>query len=335
MPTTVKVMGGTFKISTFSKQEPFIDGTTRVSIYGAQMDLRFTPTKDLDATEVHLVQTIKDYYTDKTAYLSLKQQNLGFLDRLVASGTYEGIGIDMEFMSPIDAHLKRIVADRSSWLTSAIRTESNSIVESVLRAQQDVDEVIKAKTPKFGNGKNPGVVTSIDPRYAQQRLSGHVKPYATEASSGTAGWAAVRGSLSADWSPAAAALRDAPATTGGGSVAGMDFEVAALAEGGTMGARFVGSVSWGWRIDKSSVALYGLTKSSDDQASDAFFAASAHFNSMTLPSQASALPRMTLPSKVSSGELSERGYAPFEMDEGAGTSGRWERRGGMLILHDV
>ena len=303
--TTIDVPGGKF-ITDDSFYAPFAspdDG----GMVGAQMTLFFVPKADLDATEVHLVQTVKDLYReeDQDAYDLIHQGNTGFTVRIIQVGEHKGVGIDMEFHGPYDDHLKKVMRARERPLLDLIETNQDAVeFVGALERQQTRDQIFRSatqvSTPSIGAlVKNKTYITSLDPRYAQQRLSLHVPAYVKQTTEGTTGWGAVRSdpvARTANWTPGwrasgwgpsaarggAAALRDLPSVPVASVVTGMVFEVAVLAEGGS-GTRFVGSVSWGWEREPLARAsdVSALAKVADS-ASAAFFAAATHFNSATV-----------------------------------------------------
>ena len=261
----IQVSGGKFRPRADKDYVADNEGNMR----GAKMTLLFQPKTGLGAREVHLVQTVKDIISDQGTYDQLHQGNIGFGDRQVPNGEHKGWGVDMEFYQPLEegGQSGKIIADRATKLNKTDLTHKRQI---------DADK-------KTMNSRVSGVkpLNSLDPRYAQQRLGPSVPVYAKKTDSMTTGWSATRESEKKAWSPTTAAVRDNPKSPVGGGVSGMDFEVAALAEGGSAGAKFVGSVTWGWSLDETGVSkVKPLELKDQGQASEAFFAAAAHFNSM-------------------------------------------------------
>jgi hypothetical protein len=263
----IPVSGGKFRPRT---DDDYV-ADNEDNMRGAKMTLLFQPSTNLGALEVHLVQTVKDIISDQNVYDQLHQGNVGFGDRQIPEGEHQGWGIDMEFYQPLEegGQSGKIIEDRKSKL------DPN---DPVHKRQIEADK--KTMRSRI-SGVKP--LNSLDPRYAQQRLGPSVPVYSKKTDSMTTGWSATRETEKKAWSPTTAAVRDNPKAPVGGGISGMEFEVAALAEGGTGGAKFVGSVTWGWSLGENGKSkVKPLELKDQGQASEAFFAAAAHFNKMAV-----------------------------------------------------
>lgn len=311
--------------------------------YGAEMDLRFVPGQDVQgwATEIHLVQTVRDIIGDQQVYDQLHQGNAGFNARKVPDGHHAGWGIDMEPYGKGDGQFTKILAARNGLLPAIAQNAPDNTIATLITYQDALDAVMRGRFRSFKRGNNGEIVTSLDPRYAQQRLSPHVPPYAAAANEQTTGWACARPDTLSAWTPKEACLRDAPQVGAYQGVAGMEFEVAALAE--TDGrSEFVGSVVWSWSFEPRGVTVAGPTLKSHESASNAFFSAADYFNQLPLPepydntqniAQGVVFQAMTLPLNHDPNATDE---LEFEDDfHGGRRAGSWRRAGNKIIVYGV
>ncbi|MBU3028521.1 hypothetical protein [Paracoccus marinaquae] len=303
----VKVSGGVFKDDQY---EPYKDGSTTVGLGGAAAaatsvgasmgKLSFTPSPDLDAQEVHLVQIVRERRGAAPVDPGERQGNLGFGERQVPKGDHAGWGIDAETHAPASLGLFRIGEARKGH-------------------PEAYDKLVDDLYHKRRSDQPAVPLTSRDPRYAQQRLSAATPAYAPSSppTTGHTGYAAVRaggetvvtkqtakgfekvklqdahGAPLLKWVPPAAVLRDQPAAPIASNLLGMEFEVTALATGGAMNDKYLGSVSWGWTraVGGREAKLLPLSLVSMGDPSAAFAAAAEHWNALTVE----GAPLMPLP----------------------------------------
>lgn len=170
-------------------------------------------------------------------------------------------------------------------------TDAQSLAEiATLTEQIRVDTL--AKSPTNFNAAKP--LTSLDPRYAQQRQGEITPAYALDlgttrvkdAAKQTTGWAATRNATTDKWKQPAV-IRDRPSVGTPDVIDGMDFEVAALGQGPGVPTEFLGSVTWGWRMNRTGPKPRAETREialADQQtASGAFQTAVQHFNQIQVP----------------------------------------------------
>ncbi|MGY0234437.1 hypothetical protein [Longispora urticae] len=304
----VEILGGT--ITT----DPYLPDTGQAP--GAKMVLVFKPNvvrcKAIDPNgtpwHFHLIQIVRD----TVAGIGVGAQgNVGFRDRSVTAGPSAGWALDMEWQAQGDASYRAISEARAETLRSRIAalpaliqagdpTGALAAELAACQAQQSLDAF---KVSHAGRAK-AAAVTSLDPRYAQQRISEHV-PLFTTRTEGTGGNALVLPSPYAVGVTARATLRDNPSTPVAFDLLGMDFETAVLFEYGQPGARqsrYVGSVRWGWSrsANKTDVTLVPLAEVSNAGVSAHFTAAVTLWNGLTVadPRNAPArLPVMTIPTQ--------------------------------------
>lgn len=292
----VEVNGGAFYDENYAP----VTGSGNV---GARMALEFQPNTfwlkknvpgcDGTVLEFHLVQIVREIRESAAASSShTAEGNVGFGDRQVPDGPHQGWGVDVDWQAGSDEGYLKIASARKSFLETKIRDcdekiKAGSDPDGSLARQLDtftwqlaIDTTkVNKQSGKAGRGK---VLTSLDPRYAQQRISLDV-PLFTSREGQSAGNAAV---LSPPYPmPLRASLRDAPAMPVNEPILGMEFEVAALLEYGppeSRRSRYLGSVKWKWQRSpqKSDVKLDPLALVSASGVSEAFKAAVAKWNQL-------------------------------------------------------
>jgi hypothetical protein len=230
---------------------------------------------------------------------------VGYGARTVPAGQHAGWGIDVDWQAARDEGYMKIAAARKQFLVAEIArlTPIAQRTPAEDRELGDLTWQLQVDTAKLTTHRPKGtVLTSLDPRYAQQRVSESV-PLFTIREPSSAGNAAVY-TLPGRKFLENATLRDAPAVPIGDPMLGMEFEAAALLEHGPQNQRvatYLGSVKWGWvrSAGKSDIKLTPLAKVSDDGVSAAFTAAVTHWNQLTVSDplglQAGQLPVMQIP----------------------------------------
>jgi len=268
MPVNVEY--GSFYDTLYQK---YLDREEKKTTVGAKMVLDFQPTlykvKKLvtGVAEFNLVQIVKEIIGPGG---EARQGNAGYLQRKAANDW----AIDMDWQSEWKGGYQAIANARKSDLEQG---QANAD----FKWQLDVDQVIET-SKKAGT-----VLTSLDPRYAQQRISQSIPPFTTK-SEGTGGNALV---LTPDYKfpPAGnrASLRDNPSVPIDCNVIGMNFQVAVLLDYGeatSRQSRYLGSVSWGWQRPSGmgDVQIRELEQVDPSGASQEFLAAAAHWNALTV-----------------------------------------------------
>ncbi|GIG63509.1 hypothetical protein Lfu02_78810 [Longispora fulva] len=305
----VEILGGTMTT------DPYVPDTG-AGVVGAKMALIFKPhvarckAIDPNGTEwhFHLVQVVRDTVVGPGLGA---QGNVGFRDRSVANGPSAGWGLDMEWQAQGDASYRTIVEARAGALRNRIAAlpaliqagdPSGALAAELAdcQAQQALDTL---KATPAGRAK-AAAVTSLDPRYAQQRISELIPLFTTKVEN-TGGNALILPAPYTVGINARATLRDNPSSPVAANVLGMDFETAVLFEYGQPGARhsrYVGSVRWGWSrtAGKSDVQLVPLAEVSNAGVSADFTAAVTLWNGLTVPDPRNApaqLPVMVIPTQ--------------------------------------
>jgi hypothetical protein len=309
----VDVTGGAFKDERY---EP----TTGSSV-GAKMSLAFQPSLyklkrafvgvEANPMHIHLIQIVREIHQPQQVPAQVgaqaQQGNVGYGARTVAGGPHAGWGIDVDWQAARDEGYVKIAGARKQFLETEI-ARLTQIQQRSAPEQRQLDDLtwqLQVDTAKLTTNRVKGsVLTSLDPRYAQQRVSESVPLFATLEQSESAGNAAVFTPGAGASFGANATLRDAPAVPITDPMLGMEFEVAALLEHGPQNARaatYLGSVKWGWvrTVGKSNITLTPLTKVTEQGVSAAFTAAVTHWNQLRvsdpLALQAGALPVMQIP----------------------------------------
>jgi hypothetical protein len=289
----VEVAGGTFNDELYQVQRG--DGAV-----GARMALTLKPNPAFlreipDATHgpivIDLVQIARELRESDAGPDDGVQRKVGNRERQVPIGPHRGWGVDVDWQAAWDSGYQKIAAARRSYLEEHIAQLDEAIASGdssgkarveMLRWQLAVDRL---KGDDGAGRKAAGkALTSLDPRYGQQRVGAEIPVHTTQAAQ-QAGNAVVleqpyRGSQRVG-------LRDAPSVPVTSGVLGMDFEVAVLLEYGPQEARrtrFAGSVRWGWRRPPrgGDVALAPLGLVSRTGISEAFRTAAAHWNTLTV-----------------------------------------------------
>jgi hypothetical protein len=125
-----------------------------------------------------------------------------------------------------------------------------------------------------GNYGNPLYATSAP------GATDTLKDTATVAAWGQHGWHYMDGTTPKHQK---AILKDGPTLPGRGNNSGQEFETAALAVEGTQSGTYMGSVSWGWRVDGSGTfTKMPLTLKSKGTPSAAFVAAATQWNTTSV-----------------------------------------------------
>jgi hypothetical protein len=308
----VDVTGGAFKDERY---EP----TTGSSV-GAKMSLGFQPSlyklknsfpgADSNPMEIHLVQIVREIHGPRQQPPAqvgalVQQGNVGYGARTVPAGQHAGWGIDVDWQAARDEGYMKIAAARKQFLVAEIArlTQIAQRTAAEDRQLRDLTWQLQVDTAKLTTHRTKGtVLTSLDPRYAQQRVSESVPLFTTreENSAGNAAVYTLQGRKFLE----NATLRDAPAVPIGDPILGMEFEAAALLEHGPQNQRlatYLGSVKWGWvrSAGKSDIKLTPLAKVTDNGVSAAFTAAVTHWNQLTVSDplglQAGQLPVMQIP----------------------------------------
>jgi hypothetical protein len=286
----VDISGGTF---TTERYHTYADegqvGATMVAIFKPNA----VRGKQIDAVNewhFHLIQIVRD----TVAGVGLGAQgNVGFRDRSVPGGNSAGWGVDMEWMAKTDDAYRSILAARSGYLTNRVGalpalilagdpTGSLAAELAALQAQLGLDAF---KVSANGRAKSTAI-TSLDPRYAQQRIAEAVPLFSAKAAQ-TGGNALVLRSPYTVGIDARATLRDNPNVPVGSDLIGMEFEIAVLFEYGPAGgrlSRYLGSVSWGWTRTngRSDVVLAPLAQVSNAGVSQAYTDSVNHWNGLTV-----------------------------------------------------
>jgi hypothetical protein len=259
---------GTFHATVYDR---YINREVTPTTVGAVMVLGFQPKKFklkgmlTGRVEFHLVQAVREV-TGLGG--NARQGNAGYLARVAPNGW----AIDMDWQAKWDAGYQAIAAAR--------RRELEDGEGDPYQWQLEVDR--ETERARLGGT----VLTSLDPRYAQQRVSGMI-PLFTTMTERTSGNALVLMPPQHAIPPGnnRATLRDNPSVPVDCNVTGMEFQVAVLLEYGEPAARqqrYLGSVSWGWfRTDgMGDVQLHQLQQVDPTGASQEFLAAVAHWNAL-------------------------------------------------------
>lgn len=294
----VKVKGGEFATETY-----VVEKSSQV---GAAIALSFAPapTKDLlailagrnvDASvavplELHLVQIVREVPDDTSSTGERAADgNIGHQSRLVPDGPAKGWGVDAEWIVEGGPAYAVIAKDRAAWLQGEIKrlaaiAEPSDTEQKLLATLMWQSAIDAAKTapPKT---RKPKALSSLDPRYAQQRISPDIIPFTkrgTERAGNAAVIAAAGAKIGMESRPQ---LRDNPSVPIKTPILGMQFQVAALLDYGVAerrGSVYLGSVSWGWKRSSggSDVKLDPLTLLSADGISAEFAAAVSHWNNI-------------------------------------------------------
>jgi hypothetical protein len=310
----VDVTGGAFKDDRY---EP----ATGASV-GARMSLVFQPSlyklrsafpgADAHPMEIHLIQIVREIHQPQQQPLAqagapVQQGNVGYGARTVAAGQHMGWGIDVDWQAGRDEGYIKIAAARKQFLEGEIArltqiahptaAEDGQLRDLTWQLQVDTAKLTSNRTKMKGT-----VLTSLDPRYAQQRISESVPLFTTREES-SAGNASVYTPLGKGFL-ANATMRDAPSVPIAHPMLGMEFETAALLERGPQNQRvatYLGSVKWGWvrSAGQGDIKLTPLAKVADNGVSAAFTAAVTHWNQLTVTDplglRAGQLPVMQIP----------------------------------------
>jgi hypothetical protein len=198
-----------------------------------------------------------------------------------------GWGIDMDWAVASDEGFRKIAEARKGALQARIGALTNSVVPLTAAETQELadSQRTQAIDTSQTKGKLSGPITSVDPRYAQQRLSADMprfSQYHSQQSNGNAFVWDGNGPFPAD---RFARLRDAPGTPTTTTMTGMQFEVAALLDRPGHASVWLGSVSWGWRRGPNPTAKPALDPFAIVNAvgiSQTFLDAIQHWNVQTV-----------------------------------------------------
>jgi hypothetical protein len=264
----------------------FYDERYEKKTAGAAMVLAFEPNvsacktlinSGTDVMEFHLIQIVKETPDGTQPPPGIKQGNEGYGVRRSTSGW----AVDIDWQAALDGGYKAIAGARKKEL------EDNSNNWD-FKWQLDIDNA-KEKQRSAGT-----VLTSLDPRYAQQRIAPSI-PLFTIKTEQTNGNALVLQPPDYKWPRdfhgsgvvKRASLRDAPSVPLLSDVIGMGFEVAVLLDFVTNDvrhSRYLGSVKWGWTRSsgKSDTTLQPLAPVHKSGVSDQFSEAVKHWNGLTV-----------------------------------------------------
>lgn len=269
---------------------------------GAKMSLEFQPAafkikKVVNdyvagtAAEFHLVQIVREVGRASHAIAG----NIGYAERCVPAGPHAGWAIDVDVIATAKSAglgYQPIAAARRAELTNPSPAVANDY-----QAQLAVDDAVVQKNLPTGS-----ILSSLDFRYAQQRLTPTIPLFLTK-QEGTTGNAL----RMIDWaSPAVgqnrATLRDNPSAPLANTLLGMDFQTAVLLQYQTAAGprnRYIAVVSWGWKrsAGKSDVTLADIALLQEDGLTPEFDAARVHWNTLTVadPAHPAAAHRAVIP----------------------------------------
>jgi hypothetical protein len=250
---------------------------------GAVMSLEFTPSvskckriagADGQDWTIHLIQIVHEIPDPNPATGVAAQGNAGYAARVAANGW----AVDMEWQAPCDDGYQKIAAARLTALQGQNAPAS-------FTWQLAVDNY--KKTHKLAGN----ALTSLDPRYAQQRIAADIPLYIEQGGMGTNGSALIL-ETGKSYKPAGplgtrsvAVLRDNPGTPRTAAVLGMQFQVAALMEYGAGQHSYLGSVSWGYQRSsgQNDVQLIPLAQQTANGVSADYTTAVTHWSALTVP----------------------------------------------------
>jgi hypothetical protein len=294
---SIDVSGGQF-IAEAGGYKPYSSGGK----VGAEMSLRFKPLlgKLLTALGVatraaigpcaiDLIQIVREIHPAGGPLAAVAGQGLGYAARMVPVGLSQGWGIDMDWQAPMDDGFKKITSARVDGLKARIAQLLAQQALAPLNAADaaelaDLQEQSREDAARI-HQRQVGAVTSLDPRYAQQRLSASVPLFTTYEPEQTNGNAFVWDGVGSFPTTRFARIRDRPGIPINDPMLGMEFQVAALLETPQLPQvqRYLASVSWGWRRAAAGQApttdAFALV-SANGVMSQAFQDAVAHWNAL-------------------------------------------------------
>lgn len=320
---SVQVDGGTFYDENY---RPEVNSET----VGCVMALEFAPNKDKckqingaagTLWEFHLIQIVREIRGAGAA--AAAQGNVGYNERTVPNGPHAGWGVDVDWQAEWDDGYGKVAARRKSTLERRIKELRD--IEALATPQAPVDQAVtqerevlewqlridtaKHKKPMDIMWRKGKVLTSLDPRYAQQRISPQIELFTekVEKSHGNALVLDPAKSYSIPGSWARASLRDNPSSPIDEPITAMEYQVAALFEFGPPTGRlhkYVGLVKWGWKRSAPGgrdVTVTPLEVISKSGVSAEFTAAVTHWNTLSASCPANfvngAVPVMQIPAQ--------------------------------------
>jgi hypothetical protein len=289
--TTCKTKFGTFSDERFHAYKG--DGQV-----GAFMSLEFKPDvkacktiNDAHNWQIDLIQIVQEVPDPnaKGNQPPAAQGNAGYPERVAANGW----AVDVDALAPWDEGYAKIAVARKEYLEKHVGENSDCAW------QLNVDR-LKATSAMKTAGK---VLTSIDPRYAQQRVSSAIPPYVIYTGDKTNGNSLIlehaKDYKLTGGQQSVAMLRDNPSAPIGSAVLGMRFEVTALLEYGPGDSRayqYLGSVSWAWQrpSGSSDAKLTALAVADANGVTPNYTGAVKHWNTLSFSDPASKAPTKTV-----------------------------------------
>jgi len=268
---------------------------------GARMILIFQPSvakcrkiagAEGHPLEFHLIQIVREDVDESgDGGPTVKKTNAGYAERAVpAPHACAGWGIDMDWQATADAGYQKIAAAREAFLTANGKAHTPESRRDALDTLDEVSwqlSIDAAKLDPLGGRRGTGsVLTSLDPRHAQQRISTRIPPF-TSRGQDSSGNALVLEPPAYALGDARASLRDNPSVPVGSAIIGMRFQTTALLEYGPADSRramYLGVVGWGWHRDprSSTIKLDDFVKKAHTGNTAEFQAAITHWNGLSV-----------------------------------------------------
>lgn len=242
---------------------------------GAALVLEFQPDvakckavigADGSVLEFNLIQIVREVIGPGG---HARQGNAGYLARQAANGW----ALDMDWQAAYDDGYRETANTRKVALQQNL---ANPMFAWQLAIDHEKEKVHR---------KSGTVLTSLDPRYAQQRIALDIPLFTTKKELTNGNALILTAPYNWPGGLRRASLRDNPNVPIDCNIVGMEFQVAALMDYDLPGARqtrYLGSVRWGWNRSPggSDVTLVPLALVHNSSVSAEFTAAATHWNGL-------------------------------------------------------